>query len=242
ANAGPSDHFGIAVALYGNHLAVGARYHASATGRSGAVFTYEAAVGLQTTTIQYQYDPLYRLTKADYSGDISASYAYVYDAVGNMTAFTETVGITTTAASRTFNAANQLQTSLDAVQDTTSFYYDENGNMVEIWPPGASQQNQDGIVRYGYNQRNLLQTQETYNSGWTLQVAYVYDGDNGRIQQIDYTGPTAVTTTYHNDNMGLSQVLIANDGTTQTANLFGLDLIHVDDGSQTRTLLADGLG
>ncbi|MCP4358569.1 MAG: DUF11 domain-containing protein, partial [Chloroflexi bacterium] len=41
ANGGPSDHFGIAVALYGNHLAVGARYHASATGRSGAVFSYE---------------------------------------------------------------------------------------------------------------------------------------------------------------------------------------------------------
>ncbi|MCI0645111.1 MAG: hypothetical protein L0346_09540, partial [Chloroflexi bacterium] len=38
------------------------------------------------------------------------------------------------------------------------------------------------------------------------------------------------------------QVLIADDGTNQVANLFGLDLIHQDDGAETRTLLADGLG
>ncbi|MCZ7670551.1 MAG: hypothetical protein M5U34_27065 [Chloroflexi bacterium] len=43
------------------------------------------------TTIAYAYDPLYRLTGADYSGDISASYAYAYDAVGNMAAYTETL-------------------------------------------------------------------------------------------------------------------------------------------------------
>ncbi|MCP4357747.1 MAG: hypothetical protein GY796_07005, partial [Chloroflexi bacterium] len=35
---------------------------------------------------------------------------------------------------------------------------------------------------------------------------------------------------------------MSDDGTTQTTNLFGLDLIHVDDGTETRTLLADGLG
>ena len=41
---------------------------------------------------------------------------------------------------------------------------------------------------------------------------------------------------------GLSQVLVASDGVTTTYNLFGLDLIHQDDGATTRTLLADGLG
>ncbi|MCP4356484.1 MAG: RHS repeat-associated core domain-containing protein, partial [Chloroflexi bacterium] len=66
--------------------------------------------------------------------------------------------------------------------------------------------------------------------------------DNGRVQQIDHSGPTAVTTTYHNDNMGLSQVLMSDDGTTQTTNLFGLDLIRIDDGTETRIMLADGLG
>jgi hypothetical protein len=56
----------------------------------------------------------------------------------------------------------------------------------------------------------------------------VYDGDGHRLQQVDYSG--------------LSQVLVSDDGTTQTTNLLGLSLIQQDDGSQTRTLLADGLG
>ena len=33
-----------------------------------------------------------------------------------------------------------------------------------------------------------------------------------------------------------------DDGTTQTANLFGLDLIASDDGAATLTMLPDGLG
>ncbi|MCZ7670516.1 MAG: RHS repeat-associated core domain-containing protein [Chloroflexi bacterium] len=37
-------------------------------------------------------------------------------------------------------------------------------------------------------------------------------------------------------------MLVANDGSSEVYNLFGLDLISQDDGSQTRTLLADGLG
>ncbi|MEZ4645418.1 MAG: RHS repeat-associated core domain-containing protein [Chloroflexota bacterium] len=49
-------------------------------------------------------------------------------------------------------------------------------------------------------------------------------------------------TDYTNDILGLTQVLLADDGTTTTATLFGLDLIAQDDGSKTRTLLADGLG
>jgi RHS repeat-associated protein len=59
-----------------------------------------------------------------------------------------------------------------------------------------------------------------------------------------------MTTTNTNDIVGLSQVLVASDGVTTTHNLFGLDpsagsgqaLIHQDDGTTTRTLLADGLG
>ena len=54
--------------------------------------------------------------------------------------------------------------------------------------------------------------------------------------------PSPITTTYTNDIMGLSQVLVTNNGITTTHNLFGLDLIHQDDGTTTRTLLADGLG
>ncbi|MCP4424980.1 MAG: hypothetical protein GY803_10840, partial [Chloroflexi bacterium] len=216
ANGGPSDHFGIAVALYGNHLAVGARYHASATGRSGAVFSYDAAVGLQTTTIQYEYDPLYRLTKADYSGGVQASYDYVYDAVGNMTAFTETVGLQTTAVTRQFNAANQLQSTNRNVGGISApletYAYDNNGNLITITP---SQSQVD--ISFIYNQRNLLTRRTTPPSCYPCPlpaIDFVYDGDGNRLQQINHAAN--VTTTYHNDNMSLSQVLMSDDGTTQT--------------------------
>lgn len=58
------------------------------------------------------------------------------------------------------------------------------------------------------------------------QATFGYDGAGNRLQQVDYTGGTPATTTYANDIQGLAQVLIADDGTTQTANLFGFDLIH----------------
>ncbi len=195
---------------------------------------------LQTTTITYSYDPLYRLTAATYSGDLAADYSYVYDTVGNMTAYTETVGITTTVVNRTFNAANQLQTATDTEQGTTSFYYDGNGNLVMMILPAS----QDETQHYHYNQRNLLvKTERQVGESPTVPVAsFVYDGDANRVQQVDHTSATPITTTYTNDIVGLSQVLVSSNGVTTTHNLFGLDLIHVDDGSETRTLLADGLG
>ncbi len=79
---------------------------------SQTITTTNSAPQLGTHTITYTYDPLYRLTRADYSGDISASYAYAYDAVGNMAAYTETLatdsGTETSVVNRAFNDANQL--------------------------------------------------------------------------------------------------------------------------------------
>lgn len=68
------------------------------------------------------------------------------------------------------------------------------------------------------------------------------NGDSNRLQQIDHTGASPITTAYTNDIVRLSQVLVSDDGTTTTYNLFGLDLISQDDGAQIRTLLADSLG
>jgi hypothetical protein len=53
-----------------------------------------------------QLDSLYRLTSATYTGAISATFFYQYDAVGNMRAYTETVGITaSTRVIRTFSTS-----------------------------------------------------------------------------------------------------------------------------------------
>ncbi len=39
--------------------------------------------GLEQVAIDYSYDPLYRLTRAGYTGSLAESYTYPYDAVGN---------------------------------------------------------------------------------------------------------------------------------------------------------------
>lgn len=109
-----------------------------------------------------------------------------------------------------------------------------------IIKPGDPQER----LYYHYNQRNLLVlTEEQQGTGPTLPVAeFVYDGDANRLQHIDHTSNPTITTTYTNDILGLSQVLVSNDGATTTTNLFGLDLISQDNGNETRTLLGDGLG
>ena len=200
--------------------------------------------GLGTTSIAYQYDALHRLTGATYSGAIVASFEYVYDAVGNMTAYTDTVDGQTTSVSRSFDAANRLQVSMDATAGTTGYIYDDNGNLTTVYPPASDAQNPVGVLRYDYDQRNLMVSHETNPDGtaWVVQAAYVYDGNDGRLQQVDYTGLTPITTTYTNDSFGLTQVLVADDGITQVYNLFGLDLILQDSGSEVRALLTDGLG
>lgn len=192
------------------------------------------------THIEYDYDPLYRLVKAEYSGDVSAGYTYIYDAVGNMTAYEETIGTVTSSVNRTFNAANQLLVSVDSEAGSSIFTYDNNGNLERINLPGFAEEK----LLYTYNQRNLL-TLVSRQVGYTApqeEAAFVYDGDGNRLQQIDHTGSQLVTTTYTNDILGLSQVLVSDDGTTATYNLFGLDLISQDNGTETRFMLADGLG
>jgi len=93
---------------------------------------------LMTTVIQYQYDDLYRLTTAVYAGNITATFRYAYDPVGNMTAYTQTVGVDMTRVGRTFDNANRPQTSFDYTPGTTSYLYDNNGNLTLIIPPAGT--------------------------------------------------------------------------------------------------------
>jgi RHS repeat-associated protein len=150
----------------------------------------------------------------------------------------------TTSVTRSFDAANRLQTSTDTAVGTTSYVYDNNGNLTTVYPPGSDVSNPVGALQYTYDQRNLLLSHSINSDGtaWVLQAEYVYDGGNDRLRQVDYTGATPITTTYTNDSFGLTQVLVADDGTMQVYNLFGLDLISQDSGGEMRTLLVDGLG
>jgi RHS repeat-associated protein len=104
-------------------------------------------------TIGYTYDPIYRLTAADYS--TGEFFHYTYDAVGNrLTQETESG-----TSGYTYDIANRL-TSVDGAQ----FTWDANGNLLS-----------DGASTYTYDVANRLRT--VVQDGTTYSFSYNGLGD-----------------------------------------------------------------
>ena len=129
-------------------------------------------------TITYAYDPLGRLTSANY-GD-GNYFVYTYDAVGNRLSERTQFGTTT----YTYDAANRL-----ATVNAVSYTWDDNGNLLS-----------DGVSTYTYDHANRLRSVTTGGTTYT----YTYNGLGDRVSQT----VGEVTTTYMLDlNAGLTQVL-----------------------------------
>ena len=76
-----------------------------------------------SVTIDYVYDPLYRITEANYSnGDY---YHYTYDTVGNRLTQETLIGTVPLTTNYVYDAANKL-TSVDSV----AYTWDNNGNLL----------------------------------------------------------------------------------------------------------------
>jgi RHS repeat-associated protein len=137
-------------------------------------------------TITYDYDPLYRLTAADYSnGDY---YHYTYDAVGNRSQQTSMVSGLPSTVDYIYDDANRL-TSVNGV----TYNWDDNGNL-----------HYDGVNTYEYDAANRLIS----ISGPSIAASYGYNGLNDRLQET----VNGQTTTFTMDlNTGFTQVL--SDGT-----------------------------
>jgi RHS repeat-associated protein len=130
---------------------------------NGLTFNTDYSSYLQTTTtttINYEYDPLYRLTSAEYSnGD---SYLYTYDAVGNRLTESNPLSVN----SYQYDSANRL-TSVNGVNYT----FDDNGNLLS-----------DGVNTYSYDSANRLISVNSTNT-------YAYNGLGDRLSQngVEYT-------------------------------------------------------
>ncbi len=108
-------------------------------------------------TIDYTYDPLGRLTAADYStGDY---YYYAYDAVGNRLTQETQAG----ATSYTYDIANRLTQA-----GNNTYTWDNNGNLLG-----------NGTDTYSYDPANRL----TAISGGQAAIGFGYDGLGDRLQQ-----------------------------------------------------------
>jgi YD repeat-containing protein len=108
-------------------------------GCTAGLVTLPGGTGETTTTIDYTYDPLYRLTAADYStGD---SYRYAYDSVGNRLQQQTSVNSLQSTVNYHYDVANRL-----AGVDNVNYAWDANGNLLS-----------DGTNDYTYGKDRFLQ-------------------------------------------------------------------------------------
>jgi RHS repeat-associated protein len=141
-------------------------------------------VGELLVTIDYTYDPLYRLTAADY--DTGEFFHYYYDAVGNR--------LTQETHEETNTYAYDITNRLIEV-DGVTFIWDDNGNLI-----------QDDTRIYGYDHANrltlVLMEGDTYN--------FAYNGLGDRLRQTVNGMPTS----YWLDlSAGFTQVLASEEAT-----------------------------
>ncbi|WP_166646082.1 RHS repeat domain-containing protein [Halospina denitrificans] len=186
---------------------------------------------------QYDYDPLYRLTLADYPGESEETFDY--DGVDNRTQHTRTDKPQDELEPLKYNEANQL------IQRGDTYYeYNANGNLVrEEGPEGVKEyiynarerlvQVKDGndatIARYGYNplgrrmwkEVNGTRTYFFYNKSGLVGE---YDVSGNLMREYHYMPQEAWMTRplflrksaqiyyYNNDQLGTPQKLIAKNG------------------------------
>jgi RHS repeat-associated protein/uncharacterized repeat protein (TIGR01451 family) len=115
-------------------------------------------------TIDYTYDPLYRLVSAGYSS--GETYSYSYDGVGNRLSMVSPGG----TVDYTYDAANRL-TEVGGV----AYTWNANGNLTS-----------DGVRSYSYDHANRL-TQVTEGS---LTTQFAYNGDGIRTSKTVAGGTT----------------------------------------------------
>ena len=111
--------------------------------------------------------------------EVTAGYRtkYDYDTLGNLTTVTQQKGTTGTTQTRTFayNSLSQLTVATNPESGTTSYGYDNNGNLATKTDARLLPNNPSVHVSitYAYDELNRVQTR-TYNDG-TPNVTYSYD-------------------------------------------------------------------
>jgi RHS repeat-associated protein len=172
--------------------------------------------GVVTTTITYDYDPLYRLTGADYSD--GSYFDYTYDAVGNrleQEVCLGGVGCSPHLTTYVYDEANRL-VNVDGAAHT----WDNNGNLLS-----------DAVNTYEYDAANRL----VEFSNLSTVSSYQYNGLGDRLRQTVNATPTTYTVDL---NAGLTQVLA--DGTN--TYLYGAGRIGEQQPGGFATHLPDALG
>ena len=181
-------------------------------GTEQTVYTYDAVgqlvrVGLPDGSyVQYTYDPAHRLTQVNDS--LGNRIVYTLDAMGNRVGedvYDPSNYLTRTRA-RHYDALNRLAASLGAQAQTTTYTYDNNGNLRTTTDPLGHSTGKVydalnrltqvldpnlGVTKYAYDPAdNLAQVTDPRK----LATIYTYDGLNNLVRQVSPdTGTTSNT-------------------------------------------------
>ena len=190
---------------------------ATSAGNLTSSFTYDSAGNLTRTTLPdssylaYGYDNAHRPTSI--TNALSESAAITYDSAGDITQtlLKDASSATKRQHTATFDALGRMLTSVGGQGQTTSFSYDNNGNIISIKDPlnhilyrsvdqldRVTKIKDQGLstasISYDSHNRPLTVTDPRGNV-----TAFTYDG-LGNTTQI--SNPDTLTTTYKFDSAG----------------------------------------
>ncbi len=221
----------------------------------------ESGGSLSTTTKTWTYDNLQRLTgEAVTSTNTGQSYTdtYQYDLVGNRLTKTDVVGTTTTVATDSFNAEDQLTSETGTVNGSsswsTSFGYDPNGSLTSVSRTGSGAETDSYTydLQHRLSSANITRTEQ--GQSVTIAATYLYDDSGYRAQgnvtvTVGNGSPTTTVTNYLTDTMnptGYTQVLeehIGNSSAPSMSYILGLAVVAQTNASgATSYLMPDALG
>ena len=167
---------------------------------------------VNTRTVAYQYDNLYRLLSETISGDSQGGngvITYTYSLTGNRMSRTSSVAGVATVTD-TYNANDEL-TSETSGGVTTSYSYDANGNTIESVTGNQSP------VTFAYDSQNHLVKQD---AGQSNEIDIVYDGQGNKASET-VGGVTTIYLVDTNNPTGYSQIAeeIVNGAVTRRYTL-----------------------
>jgi YD repeat-containing protein len=207
------------------------------TGGETTGYSYDGVGQLLTVTLPsgaaytYSYDAAHRLTGI--ADNLGNHISYTLDVMGNRTQeqIRDAANTLVQTHSRVFNALNQLYQDIGAVNQTTTYTYDNDGNVQTITDP------LNRLSSNSYDALNRLITNTDPESGVTH---YGYDALD---QLTSVTDPRNLVTQYTRDGLGnLDQQVSPDTGTTtNTYDAAGNLLTRTDAKGQTATYTYDAL-
>ncbi|HZR34508.1 MAG TPA: RHS repeat-associated core domain-containing protein, partial [Nevskia sp.] len=181
--------------------------------------------------LQYNYNAAHQLT--DVYDQLGDHIQYTPDVMGNNTAVKvyDPSGTLVQAHSRVYNSLNELYQDVGAQNQTTTYGYDNNGNVTSVTDPLSH------TTGSGYDALDRL-AQVTDPASGVTHYAY-----NALDQLTGVTDPRSLATTYTTDALGNTGTLQSPDSGTSTASYdaAGNVLARTDAKNQTSHYQYDAL-